>query len=268
MAQLQTIPKSGYEPLNPYALDAAEIKFYKSEGWLLLPRFVKSSEIESLRQEILDVATACGAKATDLTSANAVCHKLIQTSQYLAGTALDGLVNSAELRSLAGMLLGGGCELYQPFTAVKSGGGGGQFHFHQDNNYTRFRNGLHGINFWFALVDMTPQNGCLCIAPRTHAGGTLNSENVGQGDHHLRVSEDPEMYLPVRMHSGDAVAFSRLTVHGSGMNRSDAPRVGYSVQFFHEDAVATWDGQPPRPLKGSKRFRTGPVAEIDPESDA
>jgi len=255
---------NGAEPVSSYDLDPKEVNFYKSEGWLLLPQLLKHDHVDALREDILKIVTGYGTKQSELAKASTSAHKLIQTSQYLAGTPVDGLVNSAKLRAVASKLLDGGCEIYQPFTAVKSGGGGGEFHFHQDNNYTRFEDGLLGINFWFALVDMTPENGCLCIAPRTHATGTLSSENVGQNDHHVKVSSDPDHYLPVRMRAGDAVVFSRLTVHGSGTNKTPHPRVGYSVQFFRSDTLATWNGQSPRRLSGANRFRTGPVAKIDP----
>ena len=63
--------------------------------------------------------------------------KLKQTHEYLEGSALDGFVNSPGLLSLAEQLMEGSSTLYLPFTAVKSPGGG-RFHFHQDNQYTRF----------------------------------------------------------------------------------------------------------------------------------
>jgi len=259
--------ESNADPLEDYEISDAEHEFYKREGWLLLPGVLKAGAVGAVRQDVLDVLAALGKKAEDLHRGDDVSHKLLQTSQYLPTSPLDHLVNSPRLDRLASALLGGAGSLYQPFTAVKSGGGGGEFHFHQDNNYTRFDNGMHGINIWFALVDMSPQNGCLCIEPRSHLDGTLASENVGQGDHHRKVAADPDYHLPVRMRAGDAVAFSRLTVHGSGPNASGQPRIGYSVQFHRNDAMASWDDQPPRLLAGERRWRVGPVESIEVGAD-
>ncbi|MEM7445904.1 MAG: phytanoyl-CoA dioxygenase family protein [Pseudomonadota bacterium] len=255
------------DPLENYELIGDEHEFYKREGWLLLPSLLKDSAVDAVKQDVLDVLAALGKKTSELHRAEDVSHKLLQTSQYLPRSPLDQLINSERLNGLANSLLGGDCSLYQPFTAVKSGGGGGEFHFHQDNNYTRFENGMHGINIWFALVDMTPENGCLCIEPRSHLGGTVASENVGQGDHHRKVAVEPSYHLPVRMRAGDAVAFSRLTVHGSGPNVSGQPRIGYSVQFHRNDARASWDDHSPRLLTSERRWRVGPVGSIEVGAD-
>ena len=37
------------------------------------------------------------------------------------------------------------------------------------------------------------------------------------------------------MRAGDCIAFSRLTVHGSGPNLTDTPRVAYAIQFHRND---------------------------------
>ena len=163
-------------------------------------------------------------------------------------------------------LLGGARSLYLPFTAVKIGGGGGKFSFHQDNQYTRFTDGLLGINIWFALGPLTPENGCLQMCPRSHLRGTLDAEKDDAGWQRIRI--EPDDFLPLRMRPGDAVAFSRLTVHGSGANKSDEPRVAYAVQFHRDDATAIWDNQPPRPLKGINRWNVGPVERIVAEAAA
>ena len=132
--------------------------------------------------------------------------------------------------------MGGDSTLYLPFTAVK-GVGGGTFHFHQDNNYTHFDDGMKGINIWIALMPMTPENGCLMVVPRSHLKGTLESEFSPDGDVHKKVKYEPQDFLPVRMRAGDCIAFSRLTVHGSGPNQTQSPRVAYAVQYHRNDAT-------------------------------
>ena len=64
------------------------------------------------------------------------------------------------------------------------------------------------------------------------------------------------------MRPGDAVAFSRLTLHGSGTNHTNEPRLAYAVQFHRDDVTAVWDNQAPRLLKGANRWKTGPVEQI------
>jgi len=204
-------------------LTEGELHFYRREGYLQIPGLLPLDVAEALRDEVMSIMEQIGGYEGN---------KLKQTAEYLAGSSLDRFINSSALHDIAEQLMGGPSTLYLPFTAVK-GSGGGKFHFHQDNNYTRFDG--PGINLWFALVDMTPENGCLMISPRTHLKGTLDSENAGDGDSHQKVKLEPQDFLPIRMRAGDCVAFSRLTVHGSGPNTTSHPRIGYAVQYHRND---------------------------------
>jgi phytanoyl-CoA hydroxylase len=115
------------------------------------------------------------------------------------------------------------------------------------------------INIWVALVDMTPQNGCLEVVPRSHLAGQIESTAVGDG--HRKLEVDPNTLFPVRMRAGDAIAFTRWTVHGSGQNTTDTPRVAYALQYHRED-VKWLDGAEWKPLVESPRFQTPPVARL------
>ena len=259
--------EAALEVVSDYELDPMEIKFYKDEGWLLLPNLLSDLVTRAASRDVHQIMNDLGVPDAALSNATGTQSKLLQTAQYLNGSNIDKLVNSRRLHALAEQLLEAESSLYYSFTAVKSGGGGGKFHFHQDNNYTQFVDGLGGVNIWFALVDMTPENGCLCIKPRTHLNGTIQSQNAGEGDHHQSLGEDIGTYLPVRMRAGDAVAFSRLTVHGSGANRTDQPRYAYSVHFYRDDTTASSDGQEPRLLKAHPRWDTSGLDAIVPDAN-
>ncbi len=231
----------------------AEVSFYRAEGYLTLPGLLDQTAAAALRREVLDILQVIGLGTT----------KLRQTKQYLAGSRLDALINSPNLRALASRLMEGPSTLHSPFTAVKSPGGS-EFHFHQDNQYTRFDG--PGINFWFALEPMTPENGCLLIAPRTHFDGTIVGVESPDKDGHKTVGKDPEHVLPVRLHAGDCVAFSRLTVHGSGLNATQEPRVAYGIQFFRDDVRALHADGEWRLLKEFPRIDPTPVSHITPDN--
>jgi 2-oxoglutarate-dependent dioxygenase len=230
-----------------------QIRAYNDEGYVLLPGLISPEAAETLRREVLGIMDVIGLGQT----------KLRQTHEYLAGSAIDRLVNSSRLREIAGRLMGGPATLYMPFTAVKSGGGGGQFHFHQDNQYTRFDG--PGINLWFALVPMIQENGCLQVVPRSHLHGTLPAEGSPDQDGHKKVTFEPDDFVSVRMEPGDCVAFTRLTVHGSGANTTPEPRVAYAVQFHRDDVNFSLDGGVTwTHLKTTPRWATGPVERITP----
>jgi hypothetical protein len=213
-------------------LSDGEIRFYRAEGFLLLPGMLDAPAAAELRAEVMDLMRAIGGFEAN---------KLKQSCEFKSGSHIERLIQSDLFRGIASQLMGGPSTLYLPFTAVK-GVGGGTFHFHQDNQYTRFDDGMGGINLWIALSAMSPENGCLMVVPRSHLGGTLDSTESGDGDSHKRVRFEPQDFLPIRMRPGDCVAFSRLTVHGSGPNSSTDPRVAYALQY-HRDDVSWIDRQ-------------------------
>lgn len=248
-------------------LTAAEVKFYQEEGYLLLPGALSPEMVDAVGEEVFDVLEANGVSRASLSQATSTADKLRQYGQYLKGSALDRLINGEPMRKLASRLIDGPAHRYLPFTAVKAGGGGGEFHCHQDNNYTLHDPASGSINIWIALVDMTPENGCLQIVPRSHRQGQIKSRNSDDGDGHQQIDVDPLTCVPIRMRAGDAVAFSRWTVHGSGSNQTSAPRVAYALQF-HRDDVRWLDratGQWAR-LLDQPRFSTGPVDKLGAQS--
>ncbi|HEX3816226.1 MAG TPA: phytanoyl-CoA dioxygenase family protein [Mycobacteriales bacterium] len=222
------------EPVaNPIQLVDSEVEFYNREGYLTLPGFLSATAVSGILDEVRDILDANGVSPEALASSTA--DKLRQYSQYLAGSRLDSLINGDATLEVASRLIGGPAVRYLPFTAVKAGGGGGTFHLHQDNSYTRHDPALGSINIWVALVDMTPENGCLQVMPRSHTLSQLDSRPSDDGDTHRQVDVDPLQCLPLRMHAGDAVAFTRWTVHGSGPNTTDSARFAYALQYHRTD---------------------------------
>lgn len=223
------------DPVRDITLAPAEIAFYQEQGYLPLPGFLKPDAVSAIRDEVMTIMQDClGLSASDLSHASEAADKLRQCSQYLAGSQLDSMINGEKTLAIASQLIGGPAVRYLPFTAVKAGGGGGTFHFHQDNNYTNHDPALGSINIWVALVDMAPENGCLQVIPKTHEG-IVESHSSDDGDAHQQIDVDPEVCLPVRMRAGDAVAFTRWTVHGSGPNHTDSPRAAYALQYHRDD---------------------------------
>jgi len=244
------------DPVAPLAVSPELLREYKDEGFVVLRGLLTPEKAAALHDEVMGIMDTIGLGQT----------KLKQTGEFLAGSHIESLVNSAQLLRIASELMEGPSTLYMPFTAVKSGAvgegksGGGEFHFHQDNQYTRFDG--PGINLWFALSPMTEENGCLRCVPRSHLNGTLPSFSP-DGDGHRAVTFEPEEFVPVRMAPGDCIAFTRWTVHGSGPNTAPEHRVAYAVQFHRDDVNYSTDaGQIWVRAKDNPRWRTGPVEKI------
>lgn len=259
------MPETASCVVRDLQLTPAELKFYVEEGYLRLGGLVDPDVIDDLREEIIDVAcTAHDLDREQLCHATASADKLRQSRQYLASMKLNELINGEAMISIASQLVGGPAKLYSPFTAVKAGGGGGSFDFHQDNNYTQHEPEGGSLNIWVALSDMSPENGCLQVIPRSHRNGQLPSKDCPDKDGHQQIDVDPIDCVPLRMRAGEAVAFSRWTVHGSGPNHTNEPRVAYALQYVRNDVnyldKKTCEWRPiDKPL-----WHIGPVDEIGP----
>ncbi|MGD7705511.1 phytanoyl-CoA dioxygenase family protein [Microlunatus sp. Y2014] len=210
------------DPVRPVHLTAGEISFYQREGWLVVPQLLSAEVAAALRDDVVSIMEQIGGWESA---------KLRQTPEYLPDSPVDHHVHSRNLAALAETLLGGPAVIWLPFTAVK-GPQGGRFHFHQDNNYTRLEG--PGLNIWVALVDMGPELGTLQVVPQSHRSGTRPADQLDDGHRAMRIEESD--FIPMRLRAGDAVVFSRDTIHGSGPNTGPGPRVAYAVQYGREDA--------------------------------
>jgi len=218
------------DPLVDHQLSAAELTHYRAEGWVRLRSVIDPRALPALRDDVLAVVAA----------RNMADSFLAQTHEYLRGSPVDGLVNSPRLARLAGELMAGPAHLYLPFTAVK-GPHQDEFGFHQDNQYTEHRG--PSCNCWVAIIDMTDADGTLRVVSHSHLGGTLPLVEKGGQGHRMYFEPSEEEWTAVEMRAGDCLVFNRLTVHGSGSNTSDHPRVAYAVQYHREDTQAYFDGE-------------------------
>ena len=255
------------DPVVELQLTPNEIRFYREEGYLYIPGAISREIAAQVREELIDIMASAGRTYEQLCNNAGASGKLIQSGQYLRDSALDSYINSPNLRSLASQLVEGEASIYMPFSAVKAGGGGGTFHYHQDNQYT-FHDGP-SVNLWMAVSPMSPENGCLNVVPRSHLNGTISAVQNPDGDGHRTVEVEPTQFLPIRMNPGDIIAFSRLTLHGSGPNFTREPRFAYAVQFHRNDVRARWEDGEFYSLLERPRFSKTPVEKLTvPDANA
>lgn len=246
-----------------YSVTPQEVTFYNNEGYLPLPGFLRADAVPGLVDEVFEVLSKVqGIERSAMDRSSGAADRLRQCMQYRAGSRLDAMINSPVTLGIASALIGGKAHRYLPFTAVKAGGGGGVFDYHQDNNYTQHDPAVGSLNIWVALVDMTPENGCLRVIPKSHLHGQLPAEEMADG--HRRLKVDEKDLFPLRMRAGDAVAFTRWTVHGSGPNNTDKARVGYALQYHRDDVrwLDKADNNTWKKLLETPRAKTEPVAEL------
>ncbi len=136
------------------------------------------------------------------------------------------------MTDLAHDLIGPEVRLYWDQAVYKRPNGAEPVLWHQDNGYTYIEPQAY-LTVWVALTDATPENGCVQVLPRVHRSGTVAHWNTPIGFECCAAPTDAVL-VPVR--AGDAVVFSSLTPHATGVNITDEIRRAYIVQYAPDGA--------------------------------
>jgi ectoine hydroxylase-related dioxygenase (phytanoyl-CoA dioxygenase family) len=133
---------------------------------------------------------------------------------------------------------------HNQFIVKLPGGAGGasDIPLHQDNGYGRLEP-PDDVTVWVALTDTTMDNGCLHVAPRSHLGGLVEHQTAA-GNPSLREAGQADT-VPLVLAAGEAVAFTGMTLHGSGENRTADERVALFARYCVPHARMMIEGGKP-----------------------
>jgi ectoine hydroxylase-related dioxygenase (phytanoyl-CoA dioxygenase family) len=105
--------------------------------------------------------------------------------------------------------------------------------WHQDNGYV-YVEPQDYLTCWVPLIDATVDNGTVWVVPGGHRRGTLAHWHTELGWRCL--DESTEGAVAVEAPAGSIVAFSSLTPHRTGPNRTDDVRSAYILQYAPDGA--------------------------------
>ncbi|XP_047996298.1 ectoine dioxygenase-like isoform X2 [Leguminivora glycinivorella] len=209
-------------------LTTNQVQFYKDYGYLQVSGIFTEQELAEMSQEYdrlfrehkPNMETKQGAliskadneECSVLTVHNVEFHsrvfgKLLQNENLL--DALEGVMSTPDIL------------LHHTKAHSKPARNEAPYLMHQDYHYFPHKN----VSMTAAVIhfdDAHPDNGGLCIYPRSHKLGPLKDVGTvekGKAFHYM----DPKA-TPVVAKRGDVVFFSYLTVHGSYSNLSDRVR--------------------------------------------
>lgn len=150
--------------------------------------------------------------------------------------ALRNVLFGAVMADVCRATLGETAYFFFDQYVVKGPEGGMPFSWHQDSGYVGGNGGPSDhapyLTCWCPLDDATKENGTVRLIPGSHKHGVLSHERE-TGSNDLAVKPEDEGVL-VEAKAGDVVAFSSLTRHATGANRSNAPRRVYLAQYTLE----------------------------------
>lgn len=134
-----------------------------------------------------------------------------------------------EFVAISTALLGPDVDLYWNQSVYKEPECEKSFPWHQDDGYTPVEPTPY-LTLWLALNDATPENGCISVLPGSHKRGLVEHYRspIGLVCHEL---DDPDQGIQVPVKAGSMAVFQSLTMHKSGVNRSQGIRKAYIIQY-------------------------------------
>jgi non-heme Fe2+,alpha-ketoglutarate-dependent halogenase len=108
--------------------------------------------------------------------------------------------------------------------------------WHQDTFYSNL-DLTPSVSAWIALLDSTPENGCMRVVPGSHLQGTLLHQETRAPDNLLRRGEEIQVEvneadaIDLVLSAGEMSLHHHAIIHGSRPYRSDTKRLGFIVRF-------------------------------------
>lgn len=226
---------------------------FNEEGFIILPALFDAAEVDALRERIETFVAAHEAELQRRNQNEGISRaNEISFTQHLAeqDAAIMQFVSQEKILDLAVNILGPDVSLYWDQAVYKKPETQRDFPWHQDNGYAPVDPEAY-LTCWLALEDVSVQNGCVWVLPRTHTQGTVEHKDTPIGKQ-CYFGEDKG--VPVELKKGGLVIFSSLLFHRSGPNLSDTIRKGYIVQYTPAHVK---DGRTGEPLNRPLLARAG-----------
>jgi ectoine hydroxylase-related dioxygenase (phytanoyl-CoA dioxygenase family) len=220
-------------------LTTEQAAFYCANGYLLVKGLLTPAVAATYRRECHELIERLSAHenvdATWGSARQAVagaertkifhCHNV----QFYSA-AFSRLIVDDKLTAAASEIIGSpNVQLHHTKMFIKPPEKGSPFPMHQDAPY--FPHERHSMIAAIIHFDDAPiEKGCVRVVPGSHKLGLL--EHNQEGGWHLPFSEYPiDSAIPCPAEAGDALFFSYLTIHGSGVNVSSEARTTLLVQM-------------------------------------
>ncbi|RVT85672.1 phytanoyl-CoA dioxygenase family protein [Rhodobacteraceae bacterium CCMM004] len=160
--------------------------------------------------------------------------------------AVERFLLGPEMAAVVEACLGTPGYLFNEQFVVKGAGSGASFAWHQDGAYVGFDHTPY-LTVWIALDDATEENGCVYLLARDLDRQPGLEPHVWQeASNELNGYDGDAPGTPMTAAAGDVVAFSSLTLHRSGENRTPRPRRAYVCQYSAEPLLDPATGRPKR----------------------
>ena len=128
---------------------------------------------------------------------------------------------------------------------IKKAHSSGFYSWHQDSTYAGMDVPQKAVTVWLALTPSTPASGCLRVVPRSHKWGQLaheskplNENMLSRGQHIViggKIADFTNEAVNLRLQPGEMSLHSFRSIHASGPNQTDYPRIGFAIRYCAAD---------------------------------
>ena len=128
---------------------------------------------------------------------------------------------------------------------IKNAHSSGFYSWHQDSTYAGMAMPEKAVTVWLALTPSTPASGCLRVVPSSHKWGQLahefkpSNENMLSRGQQIVVGEQIADFtneaVDLRLQPGEMSLHSFRSIHASGPNQTDDPRIGFAIRYCAAD---------------------------------
>jgi ectoine hydroxylase-related dioxygenase (phytanoyl-CoA dioxygenase family) len=219
--------------------DSIELKnSYDRDGFAVLHDVFSDAELEELRQIMQSLMARFdelqGPRARDVGAVGDVEPGSQQPEIDRSALFEPALLETAiyrKVNALAGEMLGRKTRYVFDHVICKMPHCDTPTHWHQDRGYMIPHVSLNTINFWIPLQDVDESNGAMRYIAGSHKEYQPHRREDDLHPHVLTTDAEEDKAIICKMKKGDVVMHHPLSLHGSGPNTTDKPRLAWSLHF-------------------------------------
>jgi ectoine hydroxylase-related dioxygenase (phytanoyl-CoA dioxygenase family) len=248
-------PQHRQQDREAFRLEAGQLAFFREHGYVAGIRVLEEQQAEHLRNELETFFQEDHAgfeywheyhRNESADPGHVLFHAL---GAWRLRPGFHDLLWNPAVTIPASQLLEGPVRFWHDQLFCKPPRQGGVVSWHQDYSYWTRTRPMQHLTCWIALDDATSENGCLqyvsgshCwdLLPVTGLAGDMHAIREVLSDRQWQQLQDPVL---VELQAGECAFHHPLTVHGSGVNRSDRPRRA-TVLNLARDGVCSFSEEP------------------------
>ena len=178
---------------------------------------------------------------------------IVSLKPHLLSTFFDDLANDKNILASVKQVIGENIYIWSSAFFAKAQGEGKIVSYHQDNPYWQLTTDKV-VTAWVALTNSQKISGALEVVPGSHKLGLikkldvenarksyLNGEKTTSENDMLSYNQNLQDYikknklLALEMMPGEFSLHHVNTVHGSGINKSNHPRIGFAIRYVSSE---------------------------------